>query len=175
MSNSQKFSASRYIKAYLDDSTPENPKVKLNFSKKPFSPEQFTHIFMGILESYTAGLLETNSNSQVYEHFNNVFGIFLSKLVPQDEIYEKDPHHKALKDVVDNTLSQPNTDEVKKETDDNRLAAYILARDVLTTDVGMSEESADYLLGKRLGLVQPIMGGETGSVSDMESDNGEKA
>lgn len=175
MSKSQKFEYSRYIKAFLDDSTPESPRVRLIFSKKPFSPEQFTHIFMGILESYTAGLLETNSNSQVYEHFNNVFGIFLSKLVPQDEIYEKDPHHKALKDVVDQTLAQPNTDEVKAETNENRFAAYLLARDILTTDAGMTEESADYLLGRRLGLVHPSMGGEAKPIPDMESDSGEKA
>lgn len=168
MSESQKFTNSRFIKAYLDDSNPESPKVKLVFSKKPFSPEQFTHIFMGILESYTAGLLESNPNENVYEHFNNVFGIFLAKLLPQEQIYEKDPSHKRLKDVVDSTLAQPNTEDVKRETDDNRLAAYLLAREVLVNDVGMAEVSADYLLGKRLGLVRA--GGEK---EDM--NNGEKA
>lgn len=171
MSESQKFHNSRYIKAYLDDSTPESPKVKLVFSKKPFSPEQFTHIFMGILESYTAGLLESNSPEQIYDHFNSVFGIFLAKLLPADEIYEKDPSHKELKDIVDATLGQPNTDDVKRETEDNRLAAYLLAREILVNDAGIAEVSADYLLGKRLGLVVPA--DETGG--EKEEVDGEKA
>ena len=90
MSESQeKFNSKRYIRAQLDDSNPEEPKVRVTFSKKPFTPEQFTHIFMGILESYTVALLETNTNEQVFEHFNNAFGIFLNKLLPADEIYEK--------------------------------------------------------------------------------------
>lgn len=166
MSKSQNFTPSRYIKAFLDDSDPKNPKVKLNFSKKPFSPEQFTHIFMGILESYTAGLLESNSNVAVHDHFNRVFGIFLSKLLSQEDIYEHSPEHKKLKEIVDSTLAQPNTEEVQKETDDNRLAAYLLARDILVKDAGMTEESADYLLGKRLGLVNLDDGGGEINLSD---------
>lgn len=168
MSNSQKFTSTRYIKAFLDDTNPSQPRVKLNLSKKPFSPEQFTHIFMGILESYTASLLESNSNEAVYDHFNNAFGIFLSKLLPQDKIYERSEPHKALKEVTDKTLALPNTEEVKRETDENRLAAYLLARDILVTDAHMTEESADYLLGSRLGLVEP-------KTSGGEVENGKEA
>ena len=168
MSNSQKFTSTRYIKAFLDDTNPDSPKVKLTLSKKPFSPEQFTHIFMGILESYTASLLENNSNEAVYDHFNNAFGIFLSKLLPQDKIYERSEAHKSLKDTVDATLGQPNDETTQKETDENRLAAYLLARDILVTDVHMTEESADYLLGSRLGLVEP-------KTSGGEVENGKEA
>ena len=156
LNKSQKFNRQRYIKAYLDMSDKDSPKVQLEFSKKPFTPEQFTHIFMGILESYTVGLLESNTSEQVYEHFNNVFGIFLSKLVSKDYIYEHDESHKQFKKTADEILSAPETESVKKETEDNRLAAYLLARDVLVKDAHMTEESADYLLGKRLGLVEPV-------------------
>jgi hypothetical protein len=168
MSNSQKFNNARYIKVFLDDTDPKNPKVKTVFSKKPFSPEQFTHIFMGILESYTASLLESNSNEAIYEHFNNVFGIFLSKLIPQDKIYEKDPSHKEFKAIVDNTLAKPNDEENKKATDDNRFAAYLLSRDILTNEVGLTPESADLILNRKLGLlkVNTEEGGETTTVSE---------
>lgn len=160
MPNSQKFNSSRYIKVFLDDTDPKNPKVKTVFSKKPFSPEQFTHIFMGILESYTASLLESNTNEAIYEHFNNAFGIFLSKLIPQDEIYEKDPAHKEFKQHVDDTLGQPNDEDNKKATDDNRFAAYLLTRDILVSEVGLTPESADLILNKRLGLLKIAEGGE---------------
>lgn len=167
MSNSQenikKFSMTRYIKVYLDDNDSNEPKVKTVFSKKPFSPEQFTQIFMGILESYTVSLLETNSNEQVFEHFNNIFGIFLNKLLPADKIYEKSESHKAFKDAVDETLGAENTEEVQRETEDNRLAAYILCRDVLVNEIGLTEESADLILNRRLGLLN--------SPKDTESDS----
>ena len=165
MSNSQNFTSTRYIKAFLDDTNPNQPRVKLNMSKKPFSPEQFTHIFMGILESYTASLLETNSNEAVYDHFNHAFGIFLAKLLPQEKIYERSEPHKTLKAIVDDTLAQPNDENTIRETEDNRLAAFLLARDILVTDAKMTEESADYLLGKRLGLVRPANGGGENSDS----------
>lgn len=172
MSESQKFNKSRYIKVFLDDSNPDSPRVKVEFSKKPFSPEQFTHIFMGILESYTAGLLESNTNLQVYEHFNNAFGIFLNKLLPQEEIYENDPSHKEFKDIVDKTLAQPNDEATKLATDDNRLAAYLLTRDILTKEIGLTEQSADLILGKRLGLVHPVFedGGENKASDASEGD-----
>ena len=151
--NKEKFYIKRYIKAYLDDTDPENPKVRTVFSKKPFSPEHFTHTFMGILEAYTVSLLETNTKEQIFEHFNNVFGIFLNKLLPADEIYKKSESHKAFKDVVDSTLGQEDTEELKKAAEDNRLAAYILCRDILVTEIGLTEESADLILNRRLGLL----------------------
>jgi hypothetical protein len=154
MSESQeKFNSKRYIRAQLDDSNPEQPKVKVTFSKKPFSPEQFTHIFMGILESYTVALLETNTNEQIFEHFNNAFGIFLNKLLPADKIYEKSASHKEFKSIVDNTLGQEDSEELKKESDANKLAAYLLCRDVLVKEIGLTEESADLILNRRLGLL----------------------
>ena len=157
MSNSQekhKFTSSRYIKAYLDDTDVKNIKVKTVFSKKPFSPEQFTQIFMGILEAYTVTLLENNPKEDVYDHFNNVFGIFLSKLLSEKEIYERDSEHKTFKDNVDKTLGQEETEELRKAAEDNRLAAYILCRDILINDVGLTEESADLILNRKIGLLK---------------------
>lgn len=157
----QKFNSSRYIKVYLDDSGTET-KVKTVFSKKPFSPEQFTHTFMGILEAYTASLLETNTNEAVFDHFNNAFGIFLNKLLPADKIYERSDSHKKFKELADETLGQEFTDEIAKETEDNKLAAYLLAKDILTQDVGLSEETVDLYFSRRLGLLQaPVAKGES--------------
>lgn len=147
----QDFKATRYIKAYLDDVTePENPKVKLVISKKPFNPEQFTQIFMAILETYTLSLLETNSREDVFTHFNNAFGMFLNKLVPEDEHYSLSASHKKFKKRTDSILNKP---EDKKDTETARFAAYLLTRDILTQEVGLAPESADLILNRRLGLV----------------------
>ena len=168
----QKFAITRYIKVYLDDTDPNNSKVKTVFSKKPFSPEQFTSIFMGILESYTASLLETNSQEQIFEHFNNAFGIFLNKVLPADKIYEKSEAHKEFKEVVDNTLGAENSEEVQKETEDNRLAAYLLCRDVLVKEIGLTEESADLILNRRLGLLNaPVEKGVESVENNADSEN----
>jgi hypothetical protein len=156
MSESQeKFYIRRSIRVYLDDTNPDNPRVKTVFSKQPFTPEQFTQVFMGILEAYTASLLENNSAEQIFEHFNNVFGIFLNKLLPADKIYEKSASHKEFKDIVDKTLGQEDSEELKKEADANKLAAYLLCRDILIKEIGLTEESADLILNRRLGLLNP--------------------
>ena len=91
--------------------------------------------------------------NRFFEHFNNAFGIFLNKLLPADKIYEKSASHKEFKDIVDNTLGQEDSEELKKESDANKLAAYLLCRDVLTKEIGLTEESADLILNRRLGLL----------------------
>ena len=151
--NKKDFNNARYIKVYLDDTDPNNTKVKTKFSKKPFSPEQFTCIIMGIIESYSLSLLETNSAEAIFEHFNNAFGIFLNKLLPAEKIYEKSASHKEFKDIVDSTLGVEATEEDLKITEENRLAAYILCRDVLVNDIGLTEESADLILNRKIGLL----------------------
>ena len=130
-------------------------KVKVNFFNGSFTPEEFTAIFMALLESYTLGLKTTNTNEQIFDHFNRVFGIFLNKLVPPEEHYKLSKEHKEFKEAVDATLGRPETEEDKKETEDVRFASYLLARDILIKDAGFTEETADMLLNKRLGLLQP--------------------
>ena len=130
--------------------------VKVKFKGDFFTPEEFTSIFMAILEDYTMSLLQTNSKEAVFEHFNNVFGIFLNKLVPEDEHYSLSKSHKKFKKVVDSTLSQENTPEVQKSTEDNRFAAYLLCRDILTHEIGLTDEAAYTLLRKRLFLNTPV-------------------
>lgn len=133
----------------------DDTKVKVDFRGGVFTPEEFTSIFMAILETYTAGLVKNNSREAVFEHFNRVFGIFLNKIVPEKEHYELSESHKKLKEVVDNTLGREETEEDKKATEDNKFAAYLLCRDILTKEVGLTEESADVILNKRLGLITP--------------------
>ena len=58
-------------------------KVKVEFSNGYWTPEQFTCVFMAILESYTLGLLQTNEREDVYKHFNNAFGTFLAKILSE--------------------------------------------------------------------------------------------
>lgn len=151
----------RYFKAYLDE-VPNEGKVeshvKVLFSKKPFTPEQFTSLVMGVFEAYAQELMTTNSPEAVYEHFNNAFGIFLAKLVPQDYIYEHSKEHAEFKEHVEDTLGQP---EDAKNTEDNRFAAYLLCHDILTKEIGLDHDSANLLLNKRLGLVKPMDGADT--------------
>lgn len=128
----------------------DDTKVKVEFHGGAFKPDEFTSMIMALLESYTAGLLETNSKEAIFEHFNNVFGIYLRKLVPEQKVYQLSPSHADFHKVVEGTLEQPLTEEIKKENEDNRLAAFLLAREILIEDAGLDETSADILLNKRL-------------------------
>lgn len=154
-----------YFKAYLAEvKNPDNPKdvvsqTKVEFSKNPISPDQFTPLFMGVAEAYAEQLLTNNDPVAVYQHFNNAFGIFLRKLVSEEDIYVLSKEHQEFKEHTDNTLGKP-FDE--KDTEENRLAAYLLAKDILTHEVGLTEESADLILNKRLGLLAPVAEGGDG-------------
>ena len=158
-------SPTRYFKAYLREVVNEatgnvESQVQCSFSAKPFSAEQFISRMMGELEAYAQTLLTNNEPEAVYENFNSAFGIFLSKLVPQDYIYEHSEEHKKFKEHVDNTLGQ-EADE--KDTDANRLAAYMLCYDILTKEVGLEPASADLILNKRLGTLKV---GDTADVKE---------
>lgn len=147
-----------YFKAYLaevvnpEDSNDIISQTKVEFSKNPISPEQFTPLFMGVAEAYAEQLLTTNEPASVYQHFNNAFGIFLRKLVSEDEVYALSKEHAEFKEHTNSTLGA-EFDE--KDTEENRLAAYLLAKDILTHEVGLAEESADLILNRRLGLLTP--------------------
>lgn len=128
----------------------DDTKVKVSFYGEMFSVEEFTAVFMGVLEEYTKGMLNVNDRGQVFDHWNRVFGIFLNKIVPEGEHYERDPAHKALKEVVDETLGKGEGDPMDK------MAAMMLCRDILINDVGLTEESADVILNRRVGLLPPV-------------------
>lgn len=138
------------IKASLR--TKDVDSVKVEFRGGVFSPTEFTSLFMAILETYTEGLIATNTNEEVFNHFNNVFGIFLNKIVPEEEHYKLSSSHKDLKEVADATLGRAETEEDKMETTENRFSAYLLCRDILIKEIGLAEDSADMILNKRLGL-----------------------
>lgn len=129
--------------------------VKVSFNNGVFTPEEFTSIFMAILETYTVGLLEKNPREAVFTHFNNVFGIFLNKIVPEHEHYKLSQSHKEYKEHVDATLGRESTLEDKKYSEEVRMAAYILAGDILTKEVGLTPDTANLLLNTRLGLLDP--------------------
>ena len=130
----------------------DDTQVKVEFHGGAFTPEQFTSLFMAVLETYTLGLLKTNTPEDIFTHFNNVFGIYLNKLVPEAKHYELSKAHKEFKGDVDAILDKPLTEEDKRENEDNRFAAYLLTRDILIKDIGLVEETADMLLNKRLNL-----------------------
>ena len=146
----------RYFKAYLREVKNKETgniesQVQCSFSSKPFTAEQFISLVMGVMEAYAQTLLVNNSPEAVYDNFNNAFGIFLAKLVPQDYIYEHSEEHKKFKEHVDSTLGQ-EADE--KDTDSNRIAAYMLCHDILTNEVGLDANSANLILNKRLGTLK---------------------
>lgn len=132
----------------------DDTKVKVDFHGGVFSPEEFTSLFMAILETYTKGLLEVNTNEQVFNHFNRCFGIFLNKIVPAEKHYELSKDHKEFKEAVDSTIGRKETEKDKLDTETNRLAAYILAKDILMEDAKMTEETVDLLLNRRMGLLK---------------------
>ena len=135
----------------------DDTKVKVDFHGGVFTPEEFTSLWMAVLETYTVGLLEKNPKEKVFDHFNNVFGIFLNKLVPEAEHYELSKKHKDFKKNMDKILSRPETEEDKKWTEDVKFAAYLLAGDILQKELGMTADSANMILNRRLGLVTPVM------------------
>lgn len=147
-------SQTKIIKVALKDS--DDTKVNVQFHGGAFTPAEFTSLFMAVLETYTLALLKTNSPKDIFVHFNNVFGIYLNKLVPEKEHYELSKSHKEFKEVVDKTLTSELSPQDMKETEDNRFAAYLLTRDILTKEVGLTEEAADVILNKRLGFVTKL-------------------
>ena len=165
----KKRTPSRYFKAYLEEVTDADTNitgslVRCEFSKKPFTSEQFLSLIMGVIEAYAQQLLTSNTPEAVYENFNYAFGIFLAKLVPEDYIYEHSEEHKKFKEHVDATLAQPEDSE---NTEDNRFAAYLLCHDILTKEIGLDPDSANLILNRRLGTIQ--------LADPVEMENGETA
>ena len=121
--NVKKVTPSRYFKAYLREIPNANGEIESQvqclFSKKPFSSEQFMSLIMGVMEAYAEQLLTSNTPEAVYDNFNHAFGIFLSKIVPADYIYENSEEHKKFKEHVEATLGK---EADVKDTDDNRFA-----------------------------------------------------
>ncbi len=161
MNTKSKVTPSRYFKAYLREIPNANgemeSQVQCLFSKKPFSSEQFMSLMMGVMEAYAQQLLTSNTPEAVYDNFNYAFGIFLSKLVPQDYIYENSEEHKKFKEHVESTLgAEANV----KDTEDNRFAAYLLCHDILTKEIGLDSDSANLILNRRLGTLR-VDGEET--------------
>lgn len=138
----------------------DDTKVKVDFHGGVFTPAEFTSLWMAVLETYTKGLLEKNSREDIFKHFNKVFGIFLNKLVPEKEHYKLSKAHKEFKKGVDKTLGRKETEEDQKYSEDVKLAAYILAGDILQKEVGMTEETVEILLNKRLNLIEPVFKNE---------------
>lgn len=135
----------------------DDTKVKVDFHGGVFSPEEFTSLWMAVLETYTVGLLEKNSKEKVFEHWNNILGIFLNKIVPESDHYKLSKSHKKFKKDMDKILNRPETDEDKKWTEDVKFAAYLLTGDILQKELGMTAESANIIINRRLGLISPRM------------------
>jgi hypothetical protein len=125
-------------------------RVEVKFSGDgAYTPEEFTSLFMAILDSYTEALLQTNERKQVYEYWNNVLGTFLGRIIPANEIYETSKDHKKLKEVVDKTLKTKPTKKNEKNTTENRLAAMVLAKELML-EAGLTEETVDMMLSKKI-------------------------
>lgn len=136
----------------------DDTKVKVDFHGGVFSPEEFTSLWMAVLETYTVGLVEKNPKEKVFDHWNNVFGKFLNKIVPESIHYKRSKSHKNFKKETDKILLRPETEEDKKYSEDVKFAAYLLAGDILQKELGMTADSANLILNKRLGLVSPDLG-----------------
>jgi hypothetical protein len=125
-------------------------RVEVKFSGDgAYTPDEFTSLFMAILDSYTEALLQTNERKQVYEYWNNVLGTFLGRIIPANEIYETSDDHKKLKEVVDKTLKTKPTKKNEKKTTENRLAAMVLAKELML-EAGLTEETVDMMLSKKI-------------------------
>lgn len=125
-------------------------RVEVKFSGDGvYTPEEFTSLFMAILDTYTEALLQTNERKQVYEYWNNVLGTFLGRIIPANEIYETSEEHKKLKAIADKTLKTKATKKNEKQTLENRLAAMTLAKEIMM-ESGLTEASVDMMLSKKI-------------------------
>lgn len=131
-------------------------KVKVSFHGGLFSIDHFTCMIMALIEDYTAGMLKLNEREAVFNHWNNAFGKLLNKIVPEKEHYQLSQDHKDFKKTVDKTLGRKETLVDKVENEQVRKAAIFLTRDILTTEVGLTEQAADVILNKRLNNVKKI-------------------
>lgn len=149
----------------------DDTKVKTTFSGGIPSPFQFGAMIMAILDSYTLGLLQNENNKEedVFNYYNEMFGKFLNRIIPEDKHYELNDEHKAFKEKVDSTLGRKLSLEELKDTEEVRMASYLLCGDILTNELGLTPESADLLLNKRLNLIEKI---ET--PKDIKKDEEEK-
>ena len=136
----------------------DDTQVKVDFHGGVYTPEEFTSLWMAVLETYTVGLLEKNPRKKVFDHWNDVLGKFLNKIVPEKEHYVYSKAHKKFKADTDKILTRPETEEDKKYSEDVRFAAYLLAGDMLQKELGMTEDTINILLNKRLGLIKPDLG-----------------
>jgi len=159
----------------------DDSKVRIEYSGETMPDvQEFTSMIMGLLDSYIAGLLVKNKREDVYDHFNRIFGICLTRILPPSEIYNRDSKHKEFKEVVDKTLGRKETAQDEHDTTDNRMAAYILAADILRNECGMTEDSINAIMSKRLNLIKPVSNEEINKASDkfkkaLEKKNDSKA
>ena len=143
--------AKKYIKvAIMADESHDGRNldlVRLEMDGQPFSVEEFTSMLMGLLETYTEGLLQKNEKKHVFEHWNSVFGKFLNKIYPNGEIYEVSEAHKQLKDSLE-APKDPAANHL------NKVAAMVMARELLV-EAGVTEETADFLINKKIKVEKP--------------------
>jgi len=129
-------------------------EVKIRFIGDMFTPEEFTSIFMGVLEAYTIGLIEKNNKEVVHDHWNAVFGKFLTRIVPEKTVLENSEAHKNLKEAVEATLAKEDDLLTARNNEVNRVAAMVLAKEILL-EAGLEEKSVDVILNKKAGLLTP--------------------
>jgi hypothetical protein len=129
-------------------------KVKIKFIGAMFTPEEFTSIFMGIVEAYSISLIEKNGKVPVFEHWNRVFGTFLKRILPEDMVYQTSEAHKKAKEAIDASLGKEDDITTARNNETNRVAAMILAKDILL-EAGLEEKSVDVLINKKIGLITP--------------------
>lgn len=143
--------AKKYIKVAILADSVENGKsldlVRVEMDGQPFSAEEFTSLLMGLLETYTEGLLQKNDKKAVFDHWNSVFGKFLNKIYSNGEIYEVSEAHKQLKQTLE---AEPNP----AENHLNKVAAMVMARELLI-EAGVTEETADFLIQKKIDVNKP--------------------
>ncbi len=137
----------------------DDTRVKVSFFNGVPSPAEFTSMLMALLDAYSNGLLETNSREAVFDHWNAVFGAFLHRILPEEEIERRDERHREFVESVDEALGgefdAADADRVKA-------AAYVLAGQILT-DAGMDPDSVNVLLNRKMGrLSAPKGNGEAG-------------
>ncbi len=134
--------------------TDDVDKVKIKFIGAMFTPEEFTSIFMGVLEAYSISLIEKNGKLPVHEHWNAVFGKFLKRILPDKQVFEDSEAHKNAKEAIDASLGKEDDLLTARNNETNRIAAMVLAKEILL-EAGLEEKSVDVLINKKIGLITP--------------------
>ena len=114
---------------------------------------------------WTNSPLKNMNKNEVFQFVNKLNNLDISTMIFRETVFDIISFGKANKihlattasiERIKHVLSEYNLEIApdEKDTESNRLAAYMLCHDILTKEVGLDHDSANLILNKRLGTLK---------------------